>query len=146
MFIYHTKTFYFFLIQVPTENFPRNQLNRNKFWVWRDGSVVRIACCSCRGSEFGSQHSYPQLTGPVIPAPRDLTPAAGLCWHLHCVCTIPTNRCICICRIRNKTTIFLKKEILNLFSLYMCFSCYNCLLSHVYIIWSIDNYNSHQLI
>lgn len=84
MFIYHTKKFYLFIffIQVPRENFPRNQLNKNKFWVWRDGSIVRIACCSCRGSEFGSQHSYQAAHSACDSS----TKGSDTC---TCVCTYP---------------------------------------------------------
>lgn len=28
----------------------------NLIWKWRDGSTVNSTCCSCRGSEFYSQH------------------------------------------------------------------------------------------
>jgi hypothetical protein len=32
------------------------QLWRQKyFWGWKDGSVVKSTCCSCRGPEFGPQ-------------------------------------------------------------------------------------------
>lgn len=69
-----------------------------------------------------------QLILSVIPVPRDLTPtvtSAGICTHEH----RPTNRHTCIYIIRNKANIQLS---------------YNCLLSHTHIIWSVDNYRSHQ--
>lgn len=44
------------------------------FCSWRDGSVVTIICCSCRGSRFHSQHPSDGLQTSMTPVPGDLMP------------------------------------------------------------------------
>jgi hypothetical protein len=44
---------------------------------WRDGSVVKSTCCSCRGPRFGSQHSCGCSQPSVTSVSVDLTPFAS---------------------------------------------------------------------
>lgn len=47
---------------------------------WRDGSVVKTTCCSCREALFNSMSSGPYL--PVTLVPGALTMTSGL---LRCI-------------------------------------------------------------
>jgi hypothetical protein len=83
-------------------------------WYWRDSSVVKRTCCSCRGSELGSQHPCNSLQLSRTPSsPRESntlfwTPKAStmniVCIH---ICSLKNHThknkyifksvCVCVC-------------------------------------------------
>lgn len=60
---------------------------------WRGGATVKSNCCSCKGSQFSSQHPYQAACNSI---PRVVSaPYSGLTGHKTCKC-IHTQRYIYI--------------------------------------------------
>lgn len=63
----------------------QKQNNNCRSEGWRDGSVVKNSCCSCRGQELRSCHPHSGSQLPLTPAAGDPTPYYSLyeyCTHV----------------------------------------------------------------
>lgn len=71
---------------------------------WRDGSVVKGMYCSCRKSEFGSQHPHGAAHKDLYSTVEDPMPPIGLHKQLHLhVYRAPQHICIEITKNKNKS-------------------------------------------
>lgn len=51
---------------------------------WRDSSMVKGTCRSCRGPAFSSTNLNEGSRYSVTPVPKDWTPSSGLCGYQVC--------------------------------------------------------------
>lgn len=58
-------------------------LSNQKYGGWREGSLVKSTCCSCKASMFGSHQSRGGSRPSGTPVPGIIVPASGL--QGHCI-------------------------------------------------------------
>jgi hypothetical protein len=88
-----------------------------KCWRWRDGSAVKITCCSSKGLRLLLAPMLGSSQVPVTPALRALTPSSGLQGQCLRVC-MPSNTHLSVMDVcqQQKLTKLAAEEVVYLFS------------------------------